>query len=251
MDAFVDRELQQLHTVSHSRRTRDMFGRMVAISLVLHAISSVILLSPQRGAMNMPPVSYIDLKDMKFQEPADSIPAREQKSAEIAENKEIAEEREEPQPPPVEPLSEAGKLQRDVKQSLADAESHPESLQERAFGLGLSNGYFSSLSEGETLRGDIREYYFTMLREINEKWWINKESRQTGLRGALINIVVARNGVILQKMLVRSSGNPAFDKAMLKSIDAASPLPPLPESYELEYFSAPLRFTGPLDFFTS
>lgn len=245
MDAFVDREFQQLHTSSPSRPKGDLFGRMVVISLAIHAISSVILLSPQRGAMKLPPVSYIELKDMQFPEKADTVPPQEQKAEEIAETIE------EPRTPPSEPLSEADKLQRDVRQSLADAETNPDSLQERSFGLGLTNGYFSSIAQGETLRGDIREYYFSMLREINEKWWLNKESQQAGLRGALINIVVARNGAILQQKLVRSSGNRDFDRAMMKTIEAASPLPPLPQSYELDSFSAPLRFTGPLNLFTS
>ncbi|MCM2357298.1 MAG: TonB family protein [Geobacteraceae bacterium] len=251
METYVDREFQQLFPSPRSRRTRDLFGRMVAISLVLHVISSVILLSPQRGSMKVPPVSYLDLKNMQFQEEAAPLSAKEEKAEEIAEKEAVVEKSAETLPPPSEPLSEADKLRQDVNASLANAETNPEALQERSFGLGLTSGYFSSLAEGETLRGDIREYYFSMLREINEKWWLNKESQQMGLRGALINIVVARNGVILQKKLVRSSGNRAFDKAMLQTLDAASPLPPLPDSYELDYFSAPLRFTGPLDLFTS
>lgn len=251
MNAYVDREFQQLQLPTRASRPRDLFGRMIVISLVLHAISSALLLSPRNGSMNVPPVSYLDLKDMKFPEQAAPAPAKEHKSVEAAKSEEIAEKIAEPLTPPSEPLSETDRLQHEVKESLAKAETTPEALQERSLGLGLTNGYFSSLSEGETLRGDIREYYFTMLRQINEKWWLNKENQQSSLRGALINIVVARNGVILQKSLVRSSGNPAFDRAMLRTLDAASPLPPLPENYELDYFSAPLRFTGPLDLFTS
>lgn len=251
MNAYVDREFQQLQLPTRASRPRDLFGRMIVISLVLHAISSALLLSPRNGSMNVPPVSYLDLKDMKFPEQAAPAPAKEHKSVEAAKSEEIAEKIAEPLTPPSEPLSETDRLQHEVKESLAKAETTPEALQERSLGLGLTNGYFSSLSEGETLRGDIREYYFTMLRQINEKWWLNKEIQQSSLRGALINIVVARNGVILQKSLVRSSGNPAFDRAMLRTLDAASPLPPLPENYELDYFSAPLRFTGPLDLFTS
>lgn len=252
MDAFIDREFQQLHPPRQSTRTSDLFGRMVAISLVLHVISSVILLSPHRNPMHVPPVSYLDLKNMQFQEEATSAPLKEQQTDHKAET--INEAR-----PPLSdsltptstPLSETEKLQQDVQKSLADAEKNPESLQERSLGLGLTNGYFSSISEGESLRGDIRDYYFSMLREINEKWWLNKGGQQVGLRGALITIVVARNGAIIQKMLVRSSGNPLFDKSIMQTLDAASPLPPLPQSFELDYFSAPLRFRGPLDLFTS
>ncbi|HEY6871600.1 MAG TPA: TonB family protein [Geobacteraceae bacterium] len=251
MDAFIDREFQQPSLPVRSSRSRDFFGRMVAISLIIHVISSIILMSPQRSSVTAPAVSYLDLQDMKSLEQANPAPAKEQKTEKIAEQHQTADQAAEPPALPGKPLSEAEKLVQDVKQSLADAEKNPESLQERSFGLGLTNGYFSSIAQGESLRADIREYYFSMLRQINEKWWLNKESQRGTLRGAVISIVIAKNGVIMQKTLVRSSGNPAFDKAMLKSIDAAGPLPPLPETYGMDYFTAPLRFRGPLDLFTS
>ncbi|HEX8960312.1 MAG TPA: TonB family protein [Geobacteraceae bacterium] len=253
MDAFIDREFQDLSAPVRAFRHRDFFGKMVAISLALHVISSLVLLSPRRGAMTGPPVSYLDLKDMKFPEQAAPAPtpARAEETDKAVTQKQPAEQPEAPLPSPAKPLPETAKLENDVKQSLANAEKNPEALQERSFGLGLTNGYFSSIAEGETLRGDIREYYFAMLRQINEKWWLNKESQQGSLRGALINIVVARDGRVMQMVLVRSSGNPAFDRAIVKTIETASPLPPLPQSYEMGYFTAPLRFRGPLDLLAS
>jgi len=251
MDAYIDREYQQLHPAIPSRRTRDMFGRMVVISLALHAISSVILLSPHGNTLQTPSVSFLDLKNVQLPQEVASAPSRENEVARKAETlREDPAPPSAPAPPTTSQLPETEKLQRDVQTSLANAAKNPEALQESSFNLGLTSGYFSSIAEGESLRGDIREYYFRMLREINEKWWLYKGSQQ-GFRGVLVTIVVARNGVILQKMLVRGSGNPAFDKTIMQTLDAASPLPPLPPSYELEYFSAPLRFKGPLDLFTS
>jgi protein TonB len=244
MDALIDREFQQLHHPFQARRKRDFFGRMLAISLALHVISSAILLSPQRSALKVPQVSYLDLKNMQFQEQPAAVQPQEQKAEHVVAPPSQA-------PPLSVPLSEMEKLQRDVRQSLDNAETNSEALQQRSFGLGLTNGYFSSIAQGETLRGDIREYYFIILREINEKWWLNKNSQQGGVRGAIINIVIARNGTILEKTLTRSSGNPAFDKAMLQTIEAASPLLPLPASYDMDFFSAPLKFVGPLNLFSS
>jgi len=250
MDAYIDREFQQFPHPSSRRRPRDLFGRMVVISLVLHAISSIILLSPQRRGAEIPAVSYLDLKD--FTAPAPAAPAPKALPEPLAPAPDDSQDvQKNTEPLPTTPQSEMEKLQSGVDKSLTDAGKNPESLQERSFGLGLTNGYFSSLGQGETLRGDIREYYFTMLREINEKWWLKKESRQGGFRGALINVVIARNGTIVDKMLVRSSGNRSFDEAMLRTLDAASPLPPLPQSFEMDYFTAPLKFTGPLNLFTS
>lgn len=246
MNSFVDREFQQLEPGFQCRRTTGLFGRMIVISLMLHAIFSVILLSPQRGRLKGPPVNYLELKDFKFQEAGNTVVPQAAASAAPVPDQ---------SPPPSTPAatahSEAEKLQQDVKQSLADAGKNPESLQERSFGLGLTNGYFSSLAEGESLRSDIRDYYFTMLREINEKWWLNNDGHSGGLRPAIVQIVVARNGMIVDKTLVRSSGNRSFDRAILQTLEKANPLPPLPNDYQLNYFSAPLRFVAPLDLFAS
>jgi protein TonB len=244
MDALIDREFQQLHPLPLVRRKRGYFGPMLAISLALHVISSLVLLSPQRGTLQAPQASYLDLRNMQFQEQQAAVQPQEQEAAPVvAPSSQV--------PPPSVPLTEMEKLQRDVQQSLKNADTNPESLQKRSVGLGLTSGYFSSIAQGETLRGDIREYYFKILREINEKWWLNKNSQQGGLRGAIITIVIARNGTVLEKTLIRSSGNPAFDKAIIQTIGAASPLPPIPASYAMDFFSAPLKFVGPLNFFSS
>jgi periplasmic protein TonB len=246
MDSYIDREFQQVQPLLARRGARDFFGRMLVISLVLHAISSVILLSPRHATLQSPPVSYLELKDLLLPDQSDSVAPQEAQSPE-----DIPDEPEVTQPPAAETRSVAEQLQQDVKQSLADAEDNPEVLHAKSFSLGLTNGYFSSLAEGETLRNDIREYYFSMLREINEKWWLNNTGNFGGLRGAVVEIVVNRNGMIVSKTLVRSSGNSSFDRAIFKTLEKANPLPPLPDDYQLNYFSAPLRFVAPLNLFTS
>jgi periplasmic protein TonB len=246
MDSYIDGEFQQVQPILARSGARDLFGRMLVISLVLHAISSVILLSPRHATINSPPVSYIELKDLIIPDQGESLAPQKAEAAEA-----IPDEPEVTQPPAAETHSVAEQLQQDVKQSLADAEENPEVLHEKSFSLGLTNGYFSSLAEGETLRNDIREYYFSMLREINEKWWLNNNGNIGGLRGAVVEIVVNRNGMIVNKTLKRSSGNPSFDRAIFKTLEKANPLPPLPNDYQLNYFSAPLRFVAPLNLFTS
>ena len=246
MDSFIDREFQQIQPIFPWRRTRDVFGRMFVISLVMHVIFSAILLSPQQNRLKSPPVNYLEMKDFKFQEQSDSSNPQESETAEA-----IPDEPKETQLPPAEAHSESEKLLQNVKLSLTNAGTNPASLHERSFGLGLTTGYFSSLAEGETLRKDIRDYYFSMLREINEKWWLNNEGHSGGLRGAIVQIVVARNGMIVDKTIIRSSGNPSFDRAIFQTLEKANPLPPLPDDYQLNYFSAPLRFIAPLNLFAS
>ena len=149
MDAFIDREFQQLHPAPHSPRPKDLFGIMVAISLALHVISSVVLLSPHNNQMHNPPVSYLDLKNMQFQEEITSSPPKVQQTDHTAETlKEVLPPLIDSLTPASTPLPETGKLQKDVQNSLANAEKNPESLQQSSLGLGLSNGYFSSIAEG-------------------------------------------------------------------------------------------------------
>ena len=246
MNSFIDREFQQIQPIFPWSRTGDVFGRMFVISLVMHVIFAAFLFSTHQNRLKGPPVNYLELKDCKFHEQSDSSSPQESKTAEA-----IPDEPREAELPPTQAHSESEKLLQDVKQSLASAGTNPASLHERSFGLGLTTGYFSSLAEGETLRNDIRDYYFSMLREINEKWWLNNEEHSGGLGGAIVQIVVARNGMIVDKTFIRSSGNPSFDRSILQALEKASPLPPLPPDYQLNYFSAPLRFNAPLNLFSS
>ncbi len=246
MNTFVDREFEPVRPILTSGRTTGFFGIMLVISLALHVISSVILLSPRQSALHAPSITYLDLKNIQLQEQQFPPAARQTESAAPlpAENREA-------EPPPPAPRPETEKLYEDVKQSLADAGARPEVLHERSLGLGLTNGYFSSIAEGESLRNDIRDYYFSMLREINEKWWLTNDGSFAGLRGAIVEIVVAKNGMIVNKTLVRSSGNRSFDQAIFQTLDKANPLPPLPHNYALNYFRAPLRFVAPLNLLAS
>jgi protein TonB len=152
---------------------------------------------------------------------------------------------------PVAPLSDLDKLQAHAQKTLDAATARPAALQEASFGLSITSGYFSSIGAGETLRDDIREYYFEMLRRINEKWWLNRESHQAGRKGAVFYLVIARNGAIVDRMLMESSGNPVCDRAMLHTLEAAGPLPPLPNTYRGDFFQAPLRFNMPLNLLES
>ena len=240
MDSYIDQELQQPEPAPEYRRRGDFFGWMVFISLALHMITSAILLSPRTSPLSTPPASFIDLRELRFENPVPQPPP------ELKPEK-LPPPTQETATAPVKPVTEADKLQEGVKESLAKAGTDPDALREHSFGLGLTNGYFSSIAEGQTLRGDIREYYFTILRAINEKWWVNKAGKQGGIRGARAVLVIARSGEILDIRLVRSSRNPAVDRAIIESIRAAGPLPPLPADFDLDYFTAPIKFVGPLN----
>lgn len=246
MKKIAVQEPLQVQPIYPYRLPPDFFGRMLVISLVLHVIFSILLLTPRQSGFKAPPVNYLELKNFSVKEsaapssleqsePEDALPAESEKSSDRS----------------AATMTETDTLQQDVKQLLTDSTSNPERLHERSFGLGLTNGYFSSLAEGETLRSEIKDYYFSILREINEKWWLTKDGSRGMPRGAVVQIIIDRSGMIVSKTLIRSSGSPAFDRTIFAALDKANPLPPLPPEYQMKYFSAPIRFIAPLNLFAS
>jgi protein TonB len=225
--------------------TATPFGRILAVSLILHVLAALPFFLPRHGRFGAATVAYLDL-DMEMGHPPRSL---------INPAKPAVTEKNEPPVPspatPVTPLSALDKLQEHTQKSLDTATAQPAPIQEASLGLSITSGYFSSIGEGETLRDDIREYYFEMLRRINEKWWLNRESHLAVRKGAVIYLVIARNGAIVDRMLAESSGNPVCDRAMLHTLEAAGPLPPLPDTYRGDFFQAPLRFNMPLNLLES
>lgn len=236
----MEQELQGIYPTGSVRTTTNIFGRMVVFSLLLHAICSTILLLPPKGGVGGKSVTYLSL-DMVA--PAVPSPAIRETAVAPKEAAAIPETLSPVTPPP----SELEKLQKGVQQTMEAANSKPATVQQVSMGLGIISGRFSTLADGKTLRDDMREYYLTMLERFNEKWWLGNNGPQAVAQGAVIMVSIARNGVIVDKSLIQSSGNPANDRVLLQALDAAGPLPPLPATYEGDFFKAPLRFVAPLN----
>lgn len=222
----------------NSTRLPPRFPSLLALSLLLHAIALIPALAPGHIKISKTAVKYIDL-DM-ISDVQSAIPSRpaphQQKAASAA-------------PLPAKPgqASEVEKLQDNMQKTLGAAPSNAAATEEASFGLGMTNGYFSSIADGQSLRGDIREYYFEILRRVNEKWWLNKDGKEGGARQARFFLVIAKDGTLINKILLESSGNPAYDRAMMQTLDATSPFPPLPATFQGQIFEAPLRFNAPLN----
>jgi TonB family protein len=117
-------------------------------------------------------------------------------------------------------------------------------------GLGMTHGYFSMLADGKTLRDDVRAYYSEMVEKINREWWDKAGLLKDPLReDGFFEIIIHRDGTIEAQQLVRSTGSSEADRVIAEIIKKASPLPPLPSSYPLEQFRAPLRIKAPLSLF--
>ncbi len=233
MNSFIDRKTHRFtdFDARYNIAPKGRFVLMILVSIVLHlAISTPFFISGQRGTP-IPPVPLVDLSLIRQSAqpvpppPAMKKPHPEQSAAPAVE----------PRPPAAEQNSQP---------AAETATSNP--LQQTSFGLGISRGYFKSIADGQSLRPDIRDYYFAVLDKINDSWWkLGSIKQKVVTREPVIDVWIARNGEVVNKSVLKSSGSPAYDRMMLEAVDAAAPFPALPESYAGDYFEAPVRLVTP------
>jgi protein TonB len=137
-------------------------------------------------------------------------------------------------------------MEKAIDSSLQKAAVTPEAVHESAIGLGMISGHFASFAEGESLKDDIRVYYFELMRRINEFWWMSGAAKGTFTSPVSINLSISRDGKVVACELLESSGNREEDQALLDAVKKAQPLPPLPKSFYQQTFNAPIRFVPPL-----
>ncbi|UFS70825.1 TonB family protein [Geomonas sp. RF6] len=216
----------------------------IAISFGIHLVISAILFGTPQGARSTPPISYIDLKDVQL--PSESAAPAPAKPAPPVE-KRVEPAKSEVPPPEKAPEPPQPAAQQETPPAVAAQPSAREQVEKTTLGLGMSKGYFSSIGNGETLRGDVKEYYLELLQHINERWWLDQGGDKKGIRSIMVSLIIARNGDIVSIELIESSGNPMYDRAVLTALKAAGPFPPLPVFYSDELFLAPIKLVPPLN----
>ena len=253
MREYIDREFEQLPQetipedpdVTTVRNT--LFLRMLSLSILLHLVLTPLIYLPGKRTGGVPFSSMIavDLDTVPSPPtqppqpepapPAEAVPA-------------------EPVTPPLQkpvpntPATDAERLNEHVREAVAGGKDQPELLEQSSLGLGLSLGYFSSLAEGRTLRDDIKQYYFDMLRKVNEQWWLTGTGSIRTPRIPIITVVLARNGDLVERFIEQGSGDREYDRKILQALDAAAPFPPLPPAYRDPFFKVPIRMVAPLNF---
>jgi protein TonB len=95
-------------------------------------------------------------------------------------------------------------------------------------------------------RLNIRGYYFEMVEKINREWWDKAGLLKEPLRrDGIFELLVQRDGTIVTIRILQGSGSHEADRLLTEIIRNASPLPPLPSSYDSSMFRAPLRIKAP------
>lgn len=222
-------------TTTAARLPRERLTRMLVISLIVHlAIFSAVLLAP-RGGGDGRTVAFVDLTM-----PPDASPSAPPLAPQAPKPPPAAEPAEKSSPEAVEPQA------KESAPAPEPAKPEPAATGGTSINLGIGRGYFGSLGEGETLKDEIREYYFEMVTRINERWWQRPEADDSRVGMVMVMIVVARDGKVVNCQLMRSSGRRSYDEAVVAAVQAASPLLPLPATFEGDFFQAPLRVMPPL-----
>jgi len=217
------------------RHALDIFVCTIVISVILHLAASTVLLLPNRYSAAPAAPLFVELESV-------AAPAETPKQQ--------AEQPENPPLPPPEalpqPTPESAKLEQAVASSLQKAVETPAAVHESSIGLGIISGHFASFAQGESLKDEIRVYYFELMRRINEVWWTTGATKGSFVATAAVNIMISRDGTLVGCDLLESSGSREQDQALLESIKKAAPLPPLPQSFPQRTFNAPIRFVPPL-----
>lgn len=227
--------LHNSNSTASSQPTKTLsiaFGICLLVSLTIHLAPIAMLILNAPPVKNSPRVSFVDLNSFNLPpvpaEPIISAPNR------------VAPK----EPQKLKPSTDQGTL--DPKVAATPSEATPPAIMSSPLGLGMANGYFSTLADGKSLRDDIRAYYFDLLDKINEKWWQRAGTlKETALRDGVVEILIGHDGKLLEAKLTWNTGSPEADRAIIEVLNTAAPFSPLPASYEPELFRAPLRITAP------
>jgi protein TonB len=154
-----------------------------------------------------------------------------------------------PPAPPVEAPKASTDAMRSEKSSSTPVATPPPPEVDSGGGAGGTGGGGRGLSVGgETTAGgagipsDFRFAYYVdrMLALIESRWY--KPVVPAGTR-ARVGFVILKDGRLEAIQLEESSGMPSFDRAALRAIYAANPLPPLPPAYGKPSLTVHLSFS--------
>ena len=108
---------------------------------------------------------------------------------------------------------------------------------------GLSLGGDGGAGDAHGIPSDFQFTYYIdrMLALIESRWYKPPVPLGTGARA---RFTILRDGKLRGIALEESSGYPTFDRAILRALYAANPLPPLPPAYLKSSLTVHLRFAN-------
>ena len=223
-----------------NRPRKVVAGAYLVVSLFIHLVAIVVVLLVSTQQKYGPAVTYIDINSITESVP----PATPVIHAPAPQSENIKTEE------PV-PLPETPSESTETEAPTVPVQPPVSEVQTTSLGRGMTSGYFSSFAEGKNLRYDIREYYFVLLEKINNNWWLKAETlKETASHDGVVMFVIGRDGALVDVQLSKGTGSRLVDRAIIEVIKDTAPFPPLPASFPLAGFRAPLRIAAPLHLFS-
>ncbi len=229
-----------------SQRRRGMTAGILA-GIVHVGLGGAIALAPALAAKNKPPIQYTKVMIVPAKAlgsptapPATERPPERPKPEEPKPAVAETETPDEPEPKPAlslepstrrsDPAPERTTRSSDSTASRDDRPSAPTQRRGGLDGTALGTSPFGS-SEATLDDPSFRYGYYIdqMIALIGSRWVRPAASPGTE---CMIHFRVTRSGELIDIDIVSESGNAAFDLAAFRAVSLASPLPPLPQSYE-------------------
>jgi TonB family protein len=216
--------------------TRPRLLPWVVLAIVMHAgVAAATYLVGRRAASRPVQLPVVSVKIVRPQAPSRRPPSRQpERRATAVPQPTKAPPTAVPEPEPVATAPPKEDVPRPSEDAMraADSVATPAPTQPPA-----PAGGGRGLSVGETVSGGASgipaDFHFTyyierMLALIESRWY--KPSVPPGTR-ARVGFVILKSGKVEGIRLEESSGNSSFDRAALRAMYAANPLPPLPPAY--------------------
>lgn len=220
--------------------TSDSLARLLWISLVVHVLVFSFFGLKLRFSNNDEALIYqsavkVDLVGLPAKDTEEPVqPSPPAIPQEITANREAATKKN-----PVVPKEEAIDLKK--KQSSAidrlKALQAIENLKQAEASQSKSQRPIKGnvISAGSAIRGLARGEYDSYISKIDahikNNWLLPEWLRNAGLRARAL-VRFDTQGVILEKKLILSSGNPAYDEAVIRAVEQSSPFPAPPDKFK-------------------
>jgi protein TonB len=129
-----------------------------------------------------------------------------------------------PQPPAV-----TRALREATREDAPGTSAHPASI---------------SPGQGAAQRQAEQDYFRQIVTKISRYRFLSREQNSAARGLVVTRLRLARDGQVLDVSLLKSSGSPALDSAVVQTIRQASPFPPLPADLGGEQsFIVPVNYT--------
>lgn len=95
---------------------------------------------------------------------------------------------------------------------------------------------------GSSVSSADRMYYASIINRLHQFWALPLSLQNNPNLTSVVVVTVGRNGQILDSYFESKSGDRVFDQFVMKTVEAANPMPPIPAAMKKQRIELGLRF---------